>query len=399
MVLLEQVFTKNFFQNVFVDYFKKDAEILNIVVEDLLKPGENYCSEMKRILITYNTEGQNGRTISIVAKCTPENEYNAKFVNEMKLFDCELEIYGTVLPKFHTLDHFEQIAPQVYSCCTKPVPIILLEDLSKIDFKLVARRDGLDLEHSLLVMEKLAHLHAASVTLYEKDCDTFKRFDRIIFQETEIKDKIMRTCYDEVVEICRRVPELHKYVSKLTTPTVKDRIFNKMYRVHQNNSKFKVLNHGDCWTNNIMFRYDEAGILVDLRFVDFQGSCFASPCLDLHYYLSCSLQSDINDQKGVIIDHYFDHLLKNLGKFHAKAFPNREEFDNDFKSTCYMGFAGALLTLTVCKVTKTDNASAQSFINDDGVNSFRYHCFHNEEYIKEVMDYLPFYDKLGIFDV
>ncbi|KAK5640994.1 hypothetical protein RI129_009541 [Pyrocoelia pectoralis] len=394
MVLLQDVFTKKYLQGVFIRYFKQDVEILNIDLDNLLKPGENYCSEMKNILLTFKIGGKKERKLSVVAKCFPENEYTAQFVKEMRFFDCELAFYGTILPKLRTLDYREKITPKVYSCRTKPIPVVILEDLRKLDFTLAPREVGLDLKHCLLVMEKLAYLHASSFALQQQDSSLFEEFTKCIFRKVGIMHTLMEICYDEIVEICKRISELQPYADKIKA--AKEHVFNKMYSVHHINSKFKVLNHGDCWINNILFYY-ENGNVTDLRFVDFQNSCYASPCLDLHYFLSCSLKYDIRDQKDAIINHYFKNLLKILEKLHVKTFPNREEFDKDFRSMGYIGFGGAILTLALCKVKQVEDANAQSFVKDDGENSFRHHCFHNKDYEREVMHFVPFYDNLGIF--
>lgn len=46
--------------------------------------------------------------------------------------------------------------------------IIVFEDLSAMKFKMHSRKQGLDLEHCLLVVEKLACLHATSLILSGK---------------------------------------------------------------------------------------------------------------------------------------------------------------------------------------------------------------------------------------
>lgn len=49
----------------------------------------------------------------------------------------------------------------------------MFEDLSPLGFQMHSRQEGYDLNHCLLVVQKLARLHAASVILYEQVIATF----------------------------------------------------------------------------------------------------------------------------------------------------------------------------------------------------------------------------------
>lgn len=55
---------------------------------------------------------------------------------------------------------------------------------------------------------------------------------------------------------------------------------------------FKVLNHGDFWTGNLLYRYDN-NELADVIFIDFQNSVVGSPIIDLIYFLTTSVSYDI----------------------------------------------------------------------------------------------------------
>ncbi|KAK5640996.1 hypothetical protein RI129_009543 [Pyrocoelia pectoralis] len=394
MTLMTQVVTKDFLKDVLKKHLKCDISISSIDVKDLVAAGNNYTTQLKRVAITYSTQKEENRVLSVIVKCFPETETQAKFVKEMNLFDCEVEVYNEVMPKFFSLVYREKIAPRLYYSSTHPQPMLLLEDLSALNYRGVERKYGLDLEHCLLVVEKLAYLHAASVILQEQDSTIFQSFDTIVYPKTGITGDLVTLSYNKVVEICGKVEELQPYANKIKA--AKEHVFEKMYNVHHIASKFKVLNHGDCWINNILFCY-ENGRVTDLRFVDFQNSCYTSPCLDLHFFLSCSLKYDIRDQKDAIINHYFKHLLKILGKLHIEKFPNREEFDNDFRSMGYMGFVTSIPTLCFAKANKGDSASLENFVMDNEKHGFRYHCFNNDDYLKEMAYFLPLYDSLGTF--
>jgi thiamine kinase-like enzyme len=81
---------------------------------------------------------------------------------------------------------------------------------------------------------------------------------------------------------------------------------------------FNVLNHGDCWVNNIMFQYcQKTGKVDDIKFVDFQLARFSSPALDLQYFLCTSTNDEVRFQQR-------DHLLR---EYHTQFRDTLEALD------------------------------------------------------------------------
>lgn len=66
---------------------------------------------------------------------------------------------------------------------------------------------------------------------------------------------------------------------------------------------FQVLNHGDIWINNMMFKSDQEGNLLDVSMIDFQGLFWASPVHDVLYFLISSVADDIKVE-------YFDDFIE-----------------------------------------------------------------------------------------
>lgn len=83
---------------------------------------------------------------------------------------------------------------------------------------------------------------------------------------------------------------------------------------HCNNTPaaIKVLNHGDLWVNNFLFKYDE-GIPVDIVFVDYQLSFFTSPGYDINYFLSTSPTNEVREKNvDALIETYYNNFSKTL---------------------------------------------------------------------------------------
>lgn len=68
-------------------------------------------------------------------------------------------------------------------------------------------------------------------------------------------------------------------------------------------SGFQVLNHGDMWLNNMMFRLDDEGNPLEVSLIDYQIPYWGSPTGDLFYFLLSSVADNIK------VDH-FDEFVK-----------------------------------------------------------------------------------------
>lgn len=78
-------------------------------------------------------------------------------------------------------------------------------------------------------------------------------------------------------------------------------------------SGFKVLNHGDMWLNNMMFRSDAEGNPLEVSLIDYQLPFWASPSGELLYFLLSSVADDIKvDYFDDFIEFYHSALVKGL---------------------------------------------------------------------------------------
>ncbi|KRG00133.1 uncharacterized protein Dwil_GK14326 [Drosophila willistoni] len=165
---------------------------------------------------------------------------------------------------------------------------LLMEDLVANGYKNMDRTVGLDQRQMEAVLRKLAQWHAASVVRvsqighYEDSNNDDKES-----VESEPDDSFQKNCvafldclplYDldppEEILITNYVNDIFK-----NWPTIPDEIL--------------VLNHGDLWCNNIMFKVkEESNEILDVCFVDYQMTHYGTPANDLFCLLMTSPQLD-----------------------------------------------------------------------------------------------------------
>lgn len=103
-------------------------------------------------------------------------------------------------------------------------------------------------------------------------------------------------------------------------------------------SGFKVLNHGDGWINNMMFKSDEDGQFIEAKMIDFQLSFWGSPANDLLYFFVSSVADDVKTERfDDLIEVYHQELLDSLRKLnYDQHIPTLSELQIDLleKGSC-----------------------------------------------------------------
>lgn len=193
-------------------------------------------------------------------------------------------------------------------------PYILLEDLKPKGFINVNRLEGLDMEHTHCVLKKLAQWHAASAARVA----TKGAYDRSIcegFFKEETRE-IVNAMFEGLNKIqmdCMKSFDGHElYYERMYEK--KDCRMNEWFEASRVDlSEFNVLNHGDCWSNNVMFKHDAFGKVKETYLVDYQIPRYGSPAQDLYYFVLSSTKYELKIKHfDYFIKYYHTELLEHL---------------------------------------------------------------------------------------
>ena len=245
-------------QNALINVFDDNSvKVLSFHPKRAVASGDNYLSDVFRVLVNYQTQNAVEKNITIIVKYILEIESVVPFIIDYNLFVKEKEIYTNFLPKLSKMFE-ENFAPKCYHIMEEPSKIFVMEDLKESGFILCDRQKGLDLDHSLLVVKKLAKWHAGSMILIEQEPEMVKNFDFGIINKnstsgSSIPASVIRGLKN-LIEEAEHWSGFEIIVQKLLN--IEKDFEKKAINCIDQKSSFKVLNHGDLWTNNFMIQYD-----------------------------------------------------------------------------------------------------------------------------------------------
>ena len=224
---------------------------------------DNYGASVKRIII----EKANGN-LSIFAKIAPTFEVVRNTSNVPLGFHNEHMMYTEVLPKLLQLQKEANIPeedqikfPKCYGTYIEaPNEVILIEDLKISGFAILDRFLPLSDECVTSVLKHLAILHSLSYVLKDKEPETFNYFrDNLRDVMGAMNDGIYGQLdfFGQVEALSLNLldnPE-HKNIMKNAKISEGVNRTKKMTKF-EHGSRYSVIIHGDCWTNNLMFKYE-----------------------------------------------------------------------------------------------------------------------------------------------
>lgn len=175
---------------------------------------------------------------------------------------------------------------------------------------------------------------------------------------------------------------------------------------HCNNQvpTYKVLNHGDFWTNNFLFKYDaDDKTPIDVCFVDYQMSFYTSPGHDLNYFLNTSPNNVVRKtQREHIIQLYHRTFAAELRQLQSPQADRLtlQLLEEQVRRRELFGLAAATGILPLVLMTRGggDDVSIESMASEETRAALQKALYTNPGYV-EAMKYITRrFDEQGVLD-
>ncbi|XP_048004967.1 uncharacterized protein LOC125240838 [Leguminivora glycinivorella] len=332
------------------------------------KRGDNYTSMVFRIQLKGIQQDVSGETVpwsgSIIYKCLPDSIERRKTFKSEELFCNEVAFYNKIWP---ALDNFQRQRnikspfKAIPKCYLAQDDLVILKDLKQQGFVMPDRRQGLTIEQCYFVLKNLSQFHALSLAMKHYNPEAF--YDLIDVHDgiTEVLfsgdneeyyksyyREAMHNALDMVEEGLADSEDKEKYLSKFREFCSEDTFFQMMVSLVTPREPLAVINHGDCWTNNFLFRYVD-GDIAEMVTVDFQLVRYSSPTVDLAYLLYlCLSREQRTEHLPSLLEYYTEELHKRLVELSddGAAFMDKktlnEMFQEEFHRSGKFGLGVAL---------------------------------------------------------
>lgn len=368
-------------QSALIDIIENKFNISNykLIIESGSAKGDNYIGIIYRAKIIWsnndNNKLQNGNNklieinsnneeISIIIKVPPQNEIRREQFFARPCFVREALVYDEILPLFKNFQNSKGISdnngfmeyPECYRTITdEKYEAIFLKDLGMDNFIMFNRLESVTFDHVKLIMIILGKYHAVSFAIKDQLPEKIKEYEKLedIFTQRDNDETLLQ--YFEALKT-RAIDTLCKIenndlIEKIENLFGKKSFFDILKKIVNGKEAepYAVLCHGDCWNNNILFKY-ENNKPIDARLIDWQILRYASPVCDLMYYLFTCTTKKLRDQHyHELLNIYYDTLsgyLKTLGSNPEKVYP-KIAFENGLKKFGYFGLLMAMMVLPI----------------------------------------------------
>jgi hypothetical protein len=254
-------------QNQLTEVLNKVAKKLNLKKLSLnlnlnaLK-GDGFLGDFYKVSIT---DGETKKKYDLAIKKAPTEKVRREESRIDLAYENEILFYSEICPAFRKFeeDHgiskpFDSLPEYFASDGQLGKELIVLKDITKEGFELREKDLLLDDDHANLIFKTYGHFHAISFYLKEQKPEEFSRLTKSlknIWNEDFVKDSLVNIIKSHVEiayealdprEHAEIMVKLKKYIENC-----EEILFES---VNYTGKYFGIL-HGDCWSNNMMFKY------------------------------------------------------------------------------------------------------------------------------------------------
>lgn len=222
--------------------------------------GDGYIGVIHEVRV----EGKKGKSeeiiLNLIVKVAPTSTKLRDILPIRGSFLSEGIFYEKVFPTFRNLQRslrieepFENVPQFFGSSTTEGKEVIFLENLKELGFTLWEKNLPMNEAHLRLVMGIYGKLHAVSHALKLRNPGKFQEIRNLASNGVFLDFfKESRGFYfRNFKEMSRRFPEFYEDIEK-----VGEGVMEFLFGDAVNIDEDSVFLHGDCWSNNMLFKYE-----------------------------------------------------------------------------------------------------------------------------------------------
>ncbi|XP_016964700.1 uncharacterized protein LOC108034332 [Drosophila biarmipes] len=375
-------------------------------------PGDNYCSAIYRVGLTFakwadGKESAATEQLSVIVKTIPISEAT-QFLEDVNVFIKEKQTYTDVLPRLDILSRGDTFGAKYYHSVKTPVQTIVFSDLKVEGYKVASREAGLDWNHASLILQQLGKFHATSMVLAKKDPAIVGKYSRgMLSEDTLMKSDTFEQMFGGflkgLVKSSTAWPGFEKITKNLQRLLDNFRSVCASAAKPKEGDRYVVLNHGDMWTNNFMYAYENASepaVPTRAIFVDFQLSFYGSPACDLNFFLNTSIKLELlKERREDLIKVYYAAFKDALEYARFEDIPTFEDLQYELRSRETYGLFGLfafLPMITMPKALAQDNSIEN--MQDEAFKQRKMDAIFSQKFLNDHQKWaLQRADSLGVF--
>ena len=234
------------------------------------------------------------KVLNVVVKKAIGDEVFREASSAAQMYRNEITLYDRIFPVFRQFQEekalkepFDGVPKCFATCSDPPQEALVLEDLKSSGFVEWNKSEEMDDEHVTLVLKEYARFHALGFAFKDQRGDEFREMTRNLidiyeafmsnpssrntFQDGVVKAKeALRAGEDDVF-----IDRYEKFLGSITQ--------RQEARFVRNADEYTTIIHGDCWCNNMMFKYEVR--VHDIRLINLACSSGKFP-LEFYFHAS-----------------------------------------------------------------------------------------------------------------